>query len=168
MSFVDRARAAAQSAVRQLDKLDEQAYNKALKLYVPLLKEELEKAYVEAATAWYNAYTPKLYRRNYSIKNMFDVQWDGSTNNFGYTYLSERMTKGKNGYSLYEPVFIQGWHGGASAWGKTCVRTTPVIDLFNPEIERLTNKYNKIINEKADSLLVQLIEQANWWGWLNG
>lgn len=168
MSFVQRARAAAQNIIRQLDELDEQAFNSALKSCVPLFKEELEKTYVEAATAWYNAYTPKRYKRNYSIKNMFDAQWDDGTNEFEYNYLSERMTEGKNGYSLYEPVFVQGWHGGASVWGKTCVKTTPVIDIFNPEIGRLTEKYNKMINEMADSLLVQLVKQVDWWGWLNG
>jgi len=168
MSFVDRARAAVPGVIKKLDELDEQAYNLALKSCVPLFKKELEKEYVEAASAWYDAYTPKRYKRNYSIKNMFDAQWNSRTNEFGYNYLSERMTKGKNGYSLYEPVFIQGWHGGASVWGKTCVKTTPVIDIFNPKIERLTDEYNKKINEMADSLLVQLIKQADWWGWLNG
>lgn len=166
-SYLQAARAAAWKAVEYIKQLDEEAYKAALKKYIPLYKQELEDVYVKAAQEWYDAYAPKRYKRNYSIKNMFDVQWNEGKSELGWNFLSERMTKGKNGYSLYEPVFIQGWHGGASVWGKTCVRTTPVIDIFNPKKDELENKYKVMINEYADTELIKAIQSTDWWGWLN-
>jgi len=66
--------------------------------------------------------------------------------------------------SLYDRVFIEGWHGGAwdgfsmryrtpypyyIKWGKHAVRTTSALNLFNRKVPSLEDKYKQKIMETA-------------------
>lgn len=110
--IAERARNAARLADLDADKAYEKYYKEVFEL---------------AVDQFYDSYTPKDYRRNYSLYNVIhtEVTEDGSV--FGYS--PEKMTWMRNpttiDNALFEQVFIRGWHGGADridsskemAWG---------------------------------------------------
>lgn len=82
----------------------------------------IEKLFKKSVAEWYSSYSPSVYRRTrglYDVLKPVDERSDeygmAITEATGYTDLfdPERLHEDRNGNSLFEKVFMQGWHGGA-------------------------------------------------------
>ena len=106
-------------ANNELDIADENAYRE----YGPIEKAKIKEIFDQAVDEFYDSYSPQYYDRNRSLYNILDIQEDeygmAATEAAGYTDLFNednmtKVTKARDGSSLYDLVFMQGWHGGAT------------------------------------------------------
>lgn len=109
-------------ANEEFDTADEDAYRE----YAVVEKETVQRIFADAVSSFYNAYSPMFYNREGDsgsqtggLFDILDIQEDEygmvSTEASGYVDLFNEANSptDKEGNSLYEQVFMQGWHGGA-------------------------------------------------------
>lgn len=140
------------------------ALNEAWTEVKPEIAEAFEKIYEQAIGRWYDAYTPIFYSRNHSLYDLMETKEDGSDGAFTFLFDGANMTHDRHGDSLFEKVFIQGWHGGAYAgdtiryrtpyggywhWGRRAVRTLPAYYIFEKEKEHKVAYYSQRIADVA-------------------
>lgn len=100
---------------KELDIADIKGYTE----YGALEKRKIEELFLNSVEDWYSAYTPIQYQRRYDMYNILDEKTDeygmAITEASGYVDMFDesRMGKDRHGNSLFEKVFMEGWHGGA-------------------------------------------------------
>ena len=146
-----------EQAVETAKKVAAEAHREAVQEVIPLIEDEYEELYRKSTAQWYAAYTPIKYRRHYSIYNLFDVEADPDEMRLGYEMSEDGMTTGRNGYSLWNRVFVRGYHGGPRPGFS--VRSTPVHQLFEEEKKEIEQKYKGIISQKVKEKYYQKMGQ---------
>lgn len=140
--------------------------NSAVKLADIDAAKAYEKYYKEvfdlAVDQFYDSYTPKDYRRNYSLYNTIYTEVTEEKVVFGYR--PENMTWMRNpttiDNALFDQVFIRGWHGGADRidsskvkmWGAHPSTGTPYWRKHSVWYER----------GKRGTRIGHLVEYAEW------
>lgn len=131
-------------AVDTASKIAGEAYREAVHEVIPQIEAEYNDIYKRSTAAWYSAYTPRKYHRHYSIYNLFHLEADQDAMRLDYEMSEDGMTRGANGFSLWDRVFVRGYHGGPRPGFN--VRSTPVHKMFNTGKEEAEQKYREMIN----------------------
>lgn len=89
--------------------------------YLEILSTNYKSMFNKAVRDFYHDYSPSLYKRNYSLYDLLQIEY-GSDDVGMYMrtwYESDNITtyrkqsEGKDG--LFNTVFLEGWHGGAKS-----------------------------------------------------
>ena len=158
-------------------------------------QEEVEKLFREAVDEFYAAYSPIFYARSYSLYNALEfepdeygivddqIDDDGLFKANGVT----PFERGGGSEGLFEHVFMQGWHGGASGtdhrgesvssphyrtpneyytyWGRPAYRSTSPHDLAMRKIRgaegRMDNEFERIARQRIDIFAEDLTNRAS-------
>lgn len=104
MSYINKIKERALSGLTK-------AYQDAYADFFKLVETKLKEMYKEAAEKFYGSYDPIYYDRRGSLKNLLitEVEYDSFSGEF-----DEKGITNRNDGSLYDQVFKQGYHGGAS------------------------------------------------------
>lgn len=95
--------------------------------YFDYADKEVHSYFEDAVGEFYKSYTPKIYSRTYSLENILSTQ--KFMNNDDYVYYQYEFLPNKMSYyrnekryyvndlqhSLYNLVFVEGYHGGAKS-----------------------------------------------------
>lgn len=78
-------------------------------------EKDLHRLIKKSITDFYKSYSPRYYKRKYSLKNMYEIKRNKKSMsvNFGDSY-TNKTHRVSNDY-IYETVFKEGWHGGAKS-----------------------------------------------------
>lgn len=84
-------------------------------------QKKIAELFTEAVDKFYSSYTPFFYERTWSLYNALDMQpdelgmvdWKSDDKLFSSDYVSE-FERGGGSEGLFEHVFMQGFHGGAT------------------------------------------------------
>lgn len=101
----------------ELDIADRDGYTE----YGAIEQARIRELFHQAVKTWYEAYSPSEYQRRYDLYNVLDLKTDeygmAITEAAGYTDLfdEDRMGSDRHGNSLFDKVFMEGWHGGAES-----------------------------------------------------
>ena len=186
----------------EAEDLTEKTMIKVRTEYSQYQEEAITKIFNDAVTSFYNAYTPHLYVRegdteskSGGLYDVLEIQRDNdgnilydSTHNIDDILDGSKMHLGRSGNSLYEKVFVSGWHGGAeggekhphpgtpyyrkpSPWYTTwdylspgAVRTTSpyriIADRLSNENKRFDSEYQHILTKHNDELVKQITEEV--------
>lgn len=83
----------------------------------PELKRTFKDSFESAVNSFYEDYIPEYYHRNRSLYNIFEA--DSLISEDSVSILlsldDSNMTHDRRGNSLYDTVFVEGWHGGAKS-----------------------------------------------------
>lgn len=94
----------------------EEAFNKAVKsgskIMVGEYRDIISDIFKEAVNNFYE-YHQRYYKRTNSLYNILEFNEDDGRASVEYTLNESKMTTTRGGGSLYEQVFVEGWHGGA-------------------------------------------------------
>ncbi len=132
------------------------------------IEQRLIKAYTQAATDWYGAYTPEYYNRRGSLYNLMSFD-DPDDETIEYV-ISGSGWVGSNPSpptTLFNKVFVEGWHGGAFDgstmryrtgpgfvhWGRRAVRTMSPMILFDEGKKTLEEEYSTILSANVQKKL---------------
>lgn len=114
-TLIDRVKDVAKE---EFDKENKLAY----KEFGEIQKEIIERIYRESVDTFYESYDPERYRRTKSLYNVLDIKLDADTGmvisddpTYEDLYDESKMVTGRGGQSLYQTVFVQGYHGGAAS-----------------------------------------------------
>ena len=133
---------------------------KATKEFGVYQEKRISDLFHEAVQEFYDAYSPEYYDRAYGLNELLDVH-KGPNGSVEYDTVedlidSSNMHTDRNGGSLYEKVFVRGWHGGAERgpghpapgvpyyrapysiyahWSRPAVRTEPPLEIFRKSVE---------------------------------
>lgn len=105
-------------------KLVSKASKKIYQEFGEYQRNVIEIIFNNAVDEFYDSYQPLVYKRNRSLYNLLDipVDSDGMLNSiepdFRDMYNESKMTIARNGGSLFDTVFVRGYHGGASSIGQ--------------------------------------------------
>lgn len=158
-------------------------------------QKEVTRMFKEAVDQFYAAYTPTYYERNRSLYNALEFEPDeygivdeqiDNDSLFGSDGLSAFERGGGSG-GLFERVFMEGFHGGATGvdwrgeirttpsyrtpygfyynWGKEAVHTESPHDLAMDSIRDASgtfdNEFENISRKHIDDFSVDIIKVAN-------
>lgn len=91
-------------------------------------RQKITEIFNGAVSSFYRAYTPEVYHRTHSLYNLLHmplderrlVDYDQAINLID----REKIHRDRaNGYSLFETVFMEGWHGGSKSISRDKERT---------------------------------------------
>jgi len=127
--ILDRAKDIAEVEFEKEDKLGFAEFG-------ALYKQKIENIYKKSVDDFYDAYTPKVYKRTHSLYDVLSVKTDengmvisgddiygfglseSGAHNLGLSFMDlfdeSKMVTGRGGQSLFDTVFIGGYHGGAA------------------------------------------------------
>ena len=140
------------------------ALNEAWVEVKPEIVDAFEEIYKQSVDRWYGAYTPIFYSRNHSLYDLMEMEDDDAGGALTFLFDGANMTHDRHGDSLFEKVFIKGWHGGAYAgdtiryrtpyggywhWGRRAIRTLPVYFIFEKAKESKVAYYSQRIADVA-------------------
>lgn len=117
--------------------------------------EKIRDLFLDAVQRFYDAYSPSIYSRTYGLADLLNIQTD-SNGIVIYDTAEDlidpsNMHTGRSGNSLFEKVYMHGWHGGAedgpdhpapgvpyyrapygiyARWSRPAVRTEPPHEIF--------------------------------------
>lgn len=143
-----------EKATKVAQELYEEAKDKAIKEVSADIPEDLETIYREAVSAWYRAYIPSAYSRNYSLYSLIDVERGGDAGNgIGWKVSGDNMTKaqwGKGSFNPWYQIYYGGYHGGPigrrtmdgdfiTMWSPP--HSAPIPNLFQIGIDELETAY---------------------------
>ena len=105
-----------------LQRIVEQAkralYEAAYAAALDILKEielDLQRIYNEVVGEFYSSYSPAFYGRNGSLYDLLVFESSGDSVRWGFDPSNATpFERGGGSGALYEHVFRQGWHGGAT------------------------------------------------------
>lgn len=170
-TYSDIYKSAIEKIKARVEKNAKEAAKEAIRELIPDLSKDLKAAYASqdqsnpgAAKRWYDAYEPRYYRRNYSLYNIMEVNADAVEMKLRYSFTDNNMTKDRKGNSLFDHVFVYGWHGGAfdresgqiryrspyqiyKYWGRKAVKTSSPYGLFMKRIPELEVQYKQKIRD---------------------
>lgn len=110
-------------------KLVSQATKKIYKEFGEYQREVIDIIFNNAVDEFYSSYQPKIYKRTRSLYDLLDTpvdsdgMFDSSEPDFRDIYDESKMTIARNGGSLFDTVFVHGYHGGASSIGQEKAET---------------------------------------------
>lgn len=90
-------------------------YSKTIQKVIPKMMKEADFIVKSAIDAYYDAYEPKVYRRNESLYSVFKIEFSpayGFELAFDPKYMKEGSHRVGNEY-IYDVMFKKGYHGGA-------------------------------------------------------
>lgn len=96
------------------------AAQQSLAEYLAIAEEDLQTIANRVADDFYSDYNPKEYDRDFSLYDIFETKLKaGEDGNWSLSYnFEESYMNYRSGYDgedgLYDLVFRQGWHGGAT------------------------------------------------------
>lgn len=142
---------------KELDIADRDGYTE----YGAVEQQKIKEIFRKAVYDWYGAYTPTQYQRRYDMYDVLDEKTDeygmAITEASGYVDMFDERKMGpdRHGNSLFDKVFMEGWHGGAEGidgskagtWGSHPSPGTPyyrkggLIPLVNGRL--IWHKYGK-------------------------
>lgn len=89
---------------------NKKAFNEAYADFYKVIKKKLTEIFNKAVNDFYKDYPPLFYKRRGSLRKLLTVD-------IGYDYLhgefDDTIITNRNGGSLYNQVFHEGYHGGA-------------------------------------------------------
>ena len=131
--YINNLKKVANDLTKRLQELSETEIENTLKNsyteYAPFEQAELRRIFNDAVDTFYNDYTPVEYDRTHSLYNVLDFKTDEYgmviSNVEGYRdfYDESKMVKGRHGQSLFDTVFVEGWHGGAASINPDAAQT---------------------------------------------
>lgn len=157
-----------------LNKETDKAKEKSYREFGVYQKAEIRRLFNEAVKKWYDSYEPKIYHREYGLYKVLD--FSTSEDKYGMVstrsqmydelYNSSLMPTGRNGYDLFEKVFIEGWHGGAESiaqekeeqWGVHPNPGVPYYRTPHPKYNMWGNEAEQ--TESVYSIAAELISVA--------
>lgn len=107
--------------VPKIEALTKEAAEASDKEFGQYQRDTITKVFNEEIDKFYADYTPKVYtERNHSLYDILSIPTNErglvstSDADFRDFYDKEKMTKTRKGGSLFDTVFVKGYHGGAS------------------------------------------------------
>ena len=92
----------------------EAAYSAAVEL-MNGMEQDLRKIYHDTVSEFYADYSPVFYDRTESLYTLLELENTGSEMSWGFeSNNATAFERGGGSAGLYEHVFRQGWHGGAT------------------------------------------------------
>lgn len=93
-------------------------------------KSVIKREFGSAVSEFYNAYIPRYYPRREGLYALLDIQKerDGSldvSDDYMSVFNEDYLHGDRSGNSLFDKVFIQGWHGGAEGIGSNSYIVDP-------------------------------------------
>ena len=185
-----------QELKKEADELTEKTMETVITEYSEYQEDEITTIFNDAVTAFYNDYSPGLYTREGNVSSQsgglysileFKRDTDGSllydtTHDIEDILNSDNMHSDRSGGSLYNKVFVQGWHGGAESgpdhpnsgtpyyrephpyytrWGNPAAKSTSPYSAISENLAksngRFDTKYNDIL-KKHNKELVDAIQ----------
>lgn len=161
----------------RIEKVCQETYRETIIEMIPSIIEDIKRVYSEAADEWYAAYTTHTYKRQRGLDSVLDVGADKENEMaISLTFDDAKMHRGRNGYDLFEKVFVHGWHGGAGkggedegklksgplyyrrppyfrSWGRKAVQTEAPYDIW-------TRKKKDLLMGKRSELEVKLQQRV--------
>lgn len=149
-----------------------ECHKQAVQRLIPDIMSELITTYQAAAMAWYSAYTPRFYRRRLGLNNIYDAEANVDAPSIEYGFYEDRMTTDRAGHSLFDKVFVEGFHGGAreggvgtpryrtpyrvyTRWGGAAAQTKSAYEMFEENKEKIESEYK----EKIKDLTLEIFSQ---------
>ena len=138
----------------------DECHKETVRELLPEIELGFEFIYQNAVDKWYSSYWPRLYRRKGSLYDLMEIDTDIDNTSLEYTFSDSNMTKDRHGGSLFDKVFVHGWHGGAYAgdtisyrrpapwyweWGSVAVKTPSAYFLFEKSKKEIEEKYKEKI-----------------------
>lgn len=152
----------------------------ALKEFGQYQVRKISDIFFDAVQEFYDAYEPSVYGRTYGLRDLLDIRTD--SNGIAEYETAEdlinpsNMHTDRSGNSLYEKVFMQGWHGGAESgpdhpspgtpyyrapvgiywhWSRPAIRTEPPFDIFQKALRvaesgEIRSEFETISNRHND------------------
>ena len=117
----------------ELNKATTKASELAIQEFGAYQREEIARIFNSAVDQFYEAYSPRFYKRTHSLYDVLDMKIDnsggvnyGNESLFRDLYDESQMTSTRSGGSIFDQVFVHGYHGGAPSidsgkaeiWGK--------------------------------------------------
>lgn len=102
-----------------LNRETSEAMNNAYKEFGEYQQNKIRQIFNEAVDRFYSSYTPHSYVRTYGLYNVLDLKLNdkGTVNAEDPAYMDlfnpDKLHTDRNGNSLFNKVFIEGYHGGA-------------------------------------------------------
>lgn len=126
----------------------------AMRIMIPVARAEIRGRYLEAANKWYDAYSPKKYRRTYGLRDVLKLTDPGS-DGVGWMTEGSIVKPSWNGgsYDIYASVFEGGAHGGP-VHGHPPTYSTPIPKLFGL-FDESSEQYQEVYE-----YLQQLVEET--------
>jgi len=141
-------RARIDQAIEDARRMAESAHREAVRETIPEIETEYRGLYMESVAHWYAAYDPRKYHRNHSLFDLMELNAHPESMTLDYEISEAGMTTGTGGFSLWDMVFINGYHGGPRP-GHTPTRSTPVQDMFVISKFKAEEKYRQLIRQRT-------------------
>lgn len=154
--------------VKHVKEVAEQCIKESAQELIPEIAMDVDNVFAEAVLQWYSSYSPAFYRRNESLYGIMDLEQSPEELMLEWTFDGGKMTRDRHGGSLFDKVFVHGWHGGAYAgdtiryrkpvpksmggnasgvgfyrWGRRAVRTPSPYFLFQKKEKVLEKSYSQ-------------------------
>lgn len=156
-------------------------------------RSAIEALFHESVQQFYDAYSPTYYARSYGLNDLLEMH----TDDFGMvTYDTaedlvneDNLHRDGNGGSLYDKVFVRGWHGGAESgpghpapgvpyyrglgsrglyayWSRPAVRTEPAFRIFQRSLSAAENgeiasQFKRISDKHNDIAMERVRKEAD-------
>lgn len=146
---------------------------------VERFQKDLKKAVNKAIDTFYHSYSPKYYKRKYSLRYMYKITSGKNRITIdcdpGYTFAKHRMSND----DLYNLVFREGYHGGVpdginhpspgipywrtphphfTEWGIPAIQTESPLQMIKQNIKTYEETMDAVLDE------VITIEMEKWLG----
>ncbi len=99
---------------KKLSDAGKAAAKKAYVEYFAYAEKRVKEIFHESIQRFYDSYDPEIYTRSHSMFDMLKTVYDPDEPSLTTGLDDSVMTTTRKGGPLYEQVFEQGWHGGAS------------------------------------------------------
>lgn len=109
----------AERTLEALNKETLEAMDNAYKEFGEYQQSKIRQIFNEAVDTFYSSYTPNSYDRTYGLYDVLDMKLNdkGVVNTEDPTYMDlfnpDKLHTDRSGNSLFNKVFIEGYHGGA-------------------------------------------------------
>lgn len=148
--------------VKHVQEVANESYKEAGQELLPEIEVGLEMIYQQAVDQWYGAYSPEFYGRSGSVYDLMEIEAMPEDLYLEYAFNGDGLTHDRHGGSLFQKVFVKGWHGGAYdgstmryrkpvgfwyMWGRQAVRTASPYFLFEKRKKTMEDKYSQRLQQ---------------------
>lgn len=115
--MINKLHAIANEASAVMEYETEYEGNLAYKEFGAYQASRIEALFHEAVQEFYDSYSPSMYQRQFGLFDLLDMHMD-EHGVIDYDSVDDlidpdKLHSDRSGGSLYDKVFVQGWHGGA-------------------------------------------------------